>query len=190
MNKLLEIISKLKFRHFVCLFLLYLIYLPFQPWIIAEITTPIRAKMIEKDVIKIYVKPDEWRRLRGITTIATPSTPPLEWKDLRDVEHSDIQFPQTLEFEGRIYDASFMDEKTHIILYNHDNTKDRKSFGGCVFDANYHLYYDLIIHKIIASVQDVFGLYPSYLAGGYNSVGELDNNYSKLREFLQKNYNF
>ncbi|MBE2893656.1 hypothetical protein [Spirabiliibacterium falconis] len=189
MNKLIQFISKFKPRHFICLFFLYLIYLPFQPWIIAEITTPIRAKMIEKDAIKIYVKPDEWRRLRGIITVATSSTPPLEWISLREVEHSDVEFPKSIEFEGRKYEAGFIDKKTGIILYDHDNRKARNSFGGCVLGTSYYLYYDPIINKTIASVKDVFGLYPLYLAGGYNNVGELDN-YLKLVEFLQKNYNF
>ncbi|WP_235977671.1 hypothetical protein [Spirabiliibacterium pneumoniae] len=108
---------------------------------------------------------------------------------MQDVEHSDVQFPKTLEFEGRIYEVRFMDEKTRIILYNHYNRKDRKSFGGCVFGATYYLYYDPIIHKIIASVQDVYGLYPAYLAGGYKSVGDTDND-AKLDDYLQQYYNF
>ncbi|UXN37506.1 hypothetical protein N8E87_03280 [Avibacterium paragallinarum] len=189
MSKLIDFLNRIKCRHVACLFVMYLIYLPFQPWIIAEITTPIRKKMIEEDAIQIYVQPDEWRRLRGITSVATASTPPLEWKYLREGEHIDIQFPKTIEFERRTYKASFIDEKTRIILYDNDNKMNRKSFGGCVFDASYYLYYDPIIHRLIASVKDVYGLYPAYLAGGYLMVGELDN-YSKLKSFWQKNYNF
>lgn len=189
MSKLIDFLNKIKCRHVACLFVMYLIYLPFQPWIIAEITTPIRKKMIEEDAIQIYVQPDEWRRLRGITSVATLSTPPLKWKPLRYVEYSDIQFPSVIEFEGRSYNASLIDEKTQIILYDNYNTTNEKRFGGCVFDANYYLYYDPIMHRIIASVQDVYGRYPAYLAAGYKRVGEMDN-HLKLTKFLQKNYNF
>ncbi|MGY6089443.1 hypothetical protein [Avibacterium paragallinarum] len=190
MSKLIDFLNKIKCRHVACLFVMYLIYLPFQPWIIAEITTPIRKKMIEEDAIQIYVQPDEWRRLRGITSVATASTPPLEWYFLWEVEHSDIMFPQTMVFENRAYNARFIDPKTKILLYTNDEAKERKrSFGGCVFDVGYYLYYDPIIHRIIASVQDVYGLYPAYLAGGHKHVGEADND-SKLTKFLQKNYNF
>ncbi|MFQ1048479.1 hypothetical protein ACIWOS_10550, partial [Avibacterium paragallinarum] len=107
---------------------------------------------------------DEWRRLRGITSVATASTPPLKWKFLWDVEYSDIQFPKTIEFERRTYKASFIDEKTRIILY--DNKMNRKSFGGCVFSSTYYIYYDPVILRIIATSKDVRGLYPAYLAGG------------------------
>ncbi|QLD64223.1 hypothetical protein [Avibacterium paragallinarum] len=189
MSKLIDFLNRIKCRHVACLFVMYLIYLPFQPWIIAEITTPIRKKMIEEDAIQIYVQPDEWRRLRGITSVATASTPPLEWKYLREGERIDIQFPKTIEFEGKTYDASFLDKKTHIVLYDDIFRVNNKSFGGCVFDSTSFLYYDPIIHKIIAVSQDVSGYYPNYLSAGSNVVGELDNS-SKLREFLQKNYNF
>ncbi|MFQ1050330.1 hypothetical protein ACIRXL_09745 [Avibacterium paragallinarum] len=187
MSKLIDFLNKIKCRHVACLFVIYLIYLPFQPWIIAEITTPIRKKMIEEDAIQIYVQPDEWRRLRGITSVATASTPPLEWELLSNAEQSDVQFPKTINFEGQIYNASLIDEKTRIISYRYYNIM--KSFGGCVFDSTYYLYYDPVIHRIIASVQDVYGLYPAYLAGGYASVGDPDN-HSKLIKLLQKNYNF
>ncbi|MEE3680841.1 hypothetical protein V2H42_05825 [Avibacterium paragallinarum] len=189
MSKLIDFLNRIKCRHVACLFVMYLIFLPFQPWVIAEITTPIRKKMIEEDAIQIYVQPDEWRRLRGITSVATASTPPLEWKYLREGERIDIQFPKTIEFEGKTYDASFLDKKTHIVLYINDDKVNRKSFGGCVFSSTYHIYYDPVILRIIATSKDVRGLYPAYLAGGYLIVGELDN-YSKLKSFWQKNYNF
>ncbi|QIR11105.1 hypothetical protein [Avibacterium paragallinarum] len=187
MSKLIDFLNRIKCRHVACLFVMYLIFLPFQPWIIAEITTPIRKKMIEEDAIQIYVQPDEWRRLRGITNVATASTPPLEWELLSNAEQSDVQFPKTINFEGRIYNASLIDEKTRIISYSNYDTI--KSINGCVFCVNYYLYYDPAIHRIIASVQDVYGRYPAYLAGGYARVGEMDNR-SKLTKFLQKNYNF
>ncbi|MGR6661082.1 hypothetical protein [Avibacterium paragallinarum] len=190
MSKLIDFLNRIKCRHVACLFVMYLIFLPFQPWVIAEITTPIRKKMIEEDAIQIYVQPDEWRRLRGITSVATASTPPLEWYFLWEVEHSDIMFPQTIVFENRVYNARFIDPKTKILLYNNDETKERKRFGGCIFASRYYLYYDPLIHKIIASVRDVFALSPNYLSGGYNMADEDFNNQSRLRKFLQQNYNF
>ncbi|QLB12959.1 hypothetical protein A6A11_04720 [Bisgaardia hudsonensis] len=159
-------------------------------WITAEITTPIRQMMIGDKGIQIYVKPEEWRKLRGITTIADPNST-LEWDDLIKGEDMDIIFPEFIEFNGIKYKASYIDKKTRIIHYRNKKYRELPYFW--TLGTDYRLYYDPIIHKTIAISEDASGAYPNYLAGGGNSVGGIakeDSNYNKLREYLRQNYTF
>ncbi|QLB12958.1 hypothetical protein EV697_102366 [Bisgaardia hudsonensis] len=152
----------------MCLFvILFFMTMPFMQWITAEITTPIRQMMIGDKGIQIYLKPEEWRELRGITTIPPKIEGPLDnfyYLGWEGGEYDDVSFPKFIEVEGIKYEANYIDKKTRVILYYATKYNELPYFW--TLGTSYRLFYDPIIHKIIASSEDAFGEYPTPLAGG------------------------
>ncbi|MFU2137229.1 hypothetical protein [Gallibacterium anatis] len=185
-----------------CFFIILILFIiVFHQWIIAEVTTPIRCKMLGDEGVKIYITLEEWQKLRGIKHLK-PSESVEEYnKAVEDniiVSYSDLdesvksRYIEKIEFYNKEYLISTVNTKTKLVSYRlYEDFYD--------LYTEYYIVYDSVLEQVIGRSIDVsarfylirgLGIYNDYNCySSFRGKRKESSNEIKLRLIIDK-YNF
>ncbi|MFU2137233.1 hypothetical protein [Gallibacterium anatis] len=185
-----------------CFFIILILFIiVFHQWIIAEITTPIRCKILGDKAVQFYLTPEEWKKLRGIETLYPLLSVEEYNKSYREMvkyyseldKEGQNKYPLKMNFDGYNYTLQWVNIKTDIIRY-----KAETEFYNLV--SSYTIYYDIVLNRVIGKSIDLSAYYFAPTdAGVYgfldcyklDKTGDKERNSSKLDIYdIYRYYNF